>query len=584
MDNPCQEALFRAMSKPEFYPHPVRYVAQKETHISKVFLTGDQVYKIKKKIDLGFLDFSNLAKRRRYCELEVALNRRLTDHVYLDVMPITAEGRGFCLGGSGDAVEFAVHMRQLPDACSLASLLKKDRVDIEQVEALALKLTDFYERQGSVAPEPAAAAWKNIKYACEENFRQTQWAAGDPLNSKRYHTVRSATRSFLTHRKALFDARIEAGKICDGHGDLRCGHVYYAEDDTIQVIDCIEFNTRLRYIDIASDLAFLAMDLDFRGYPQLGAALVDAYARKTGDWQIFALLPFYKCYRAMVRSKVNCIRLKENGHGGCNPRTLGRRADRYLSLAHGYAVHFRRPTIWVLCGLPAAGKSTIARVLSQAMATTVLRSDVSRKQLFQSTKKEMLTGFDQGNYNPAAHRLTYHKLLQLARDALDQENSIILDATFSHPEQRRQLLQLAADRQARAVFVECTAPDHVLKARLLRREGLPSASDARRHHFDMLKQRYLPMDEVDQTLRLRVDTSQPIHDCIDAIMSWDHMAALTKVYHTKKPTASADLKGGSHVQDHSGSNGPSHGMRSFGGNGSPDGRREPRPAFHPPCP
>ena len=193
MDKHCQESLFKALSCPDVYPHPVRKVTQKDTHISKVFLTGEYVYKIKKPVDLGFLDFSSLAKRRHYCELEVALNRRLTRQVYLGVIPITCSDNRYRLSGSGRVVEFAVQMRQLPDACSLASLLEQDRLTIEQVKALASMLTDFYLQQGSAPPELAAASWKNIRASCHENFRQTQWAAGNLLNAVRYGAVRSAT-------------------------------------------------------------------------------------------------------------------------------------------------------------------------------------------------------------------------------------------------------------------------------------------------------------------------------------------------------------------------------------------------------
>ena len=527
MDNHCQESLFKAMACPDFYPHPVRYVRQKDTHISKVFLTGEYAYKVKKPVDLGFLDFCSLAKRQRYCELEVALNRRLTDEVYLGVIPITVSDNRFSLTGSGREVEFAVRMRQLPDACSLVSLLEQDRITIEQIETLASILTDFYLQQGTVPRKLAAASWKNIRAACQENFRQTQWAVGNPLNEDLHREVRSATYSFLTRRRGLFNSRSESGKIYHGHGDLRTGHIYFTGKNRIQIIDCIEFNSRLRHIDIASDLAFLTMDLDFRGAPGLGATLLDVYVRKTGDWQVYALMSFYKCYRAMVRCKVNCIRMKEDDLSGNDPITLGQTANRYLAYAHRYAAHFARPTIWVICGLPGAGKSAIARILSKTLMLNALRSDVIRKRLFGQIHKEPTAAcLAQEFYSPAAHRLTYEKLLEMARNALEQEKSITLDATFGHPKYRRLVLQLAHDFRSRVVFVECAAPDSVLKTRLRQREGTLSVSDARAHHFKLLKQRYVPMDKLDPTLRLQVDTTRPIHDCVHSILALDYRASL----------------------------------------------------------
>ncbi|MDJ0668723.1 MAG: AAA family ATPase [Desulfobacterales bacterium] len=528
MDTDRQEALFKAMACPDFYPHAVRHVTQEETHISKVFLTGGDVYKIKKAVDLGFLDFSSLARRRRYCELEVTLNRRLTHQVYLGVIPITYADNRFHLAGPGRVVEFAVRMRQLPEACSLASLLEQDRITAQQIETLAVTMTDFYARQRRISPEQAAASWKNVRAACEENFKKTKWAEGGPLDAELYQAVRAATFAFLTRRKALFNDRSESGKIYDGHGDLRSSHIYYTGPHRIQVIDCIEFNARLRHIDIASDLAFLAMDLDFRGAPGLGATLLDGYIRQTRDWQAYALMPFYKCYRAMVRCKVNCIRLAANHGGGSDRITIQRRANRYLAFANRYAEHFTRPTVWVLGGLPGAGKSVLAGILSQKLMLPSLRTDVIRKRLFgQITREPTAACRAYELYSPAAHRLTYDELLRQARNALSQTNSIILDATFSHPEDRRQVLRMTNELRCRAVFVECTAPDDVLKARLAQREGAPSVSDARPRHFAMLKQRYVPMDELGPALRCQVDTTRPIHDCVHAILAWDYRASLS---------------------------------------------------------
>jgi predicted kinase len=238
-------------------------------------------------------------------------------------------------------------------------------------------------------------------------------------------------------------------------------------------------------------------------------------------------MPFYKCYRAMVRCKVNCIRRQANDPGGDDPTTLQRKAKRYLALAHRYVQHFAIPTVWAFGGLPGAGKSTIARMFSEKLMLLNLRADVIRKRLFGLIPKESpAVGRAHDLYSPAAHILTYDELRRQAGDALSQKRSIILDATFSHPDHRHQVLQMANAFRARAVFVECTAPDNVLKARLARRASAPSVSDARRHHFEMLKQRYVPMDELGPTLRCPVDTTRPVPECIHAILAWDYRASL----------------------------------------------------------
>lgn len=584
MDASYQESLFEAMSLPDFYPHPVQTVTQKETHISKVFLTGEVVYKIKKAVNLGFLDFSTVSKRRQCCEQEVSLNRRLAQGIYLGVTPITHSGGRFRLSGSGKAIEYAVRMRQLPDHRSLAARIQQGGVTVAQIEALAHRLSDFFERQGSTRSEMAAASWNHVRTACEENFRRTRSVAGDVLNPDQHRAVWSATRYFLAHQKALFDARSESGKIYNGHGDLRTGHIYFDNSGTYRIIDCIEFNSRLRHIDIASDFAFLAMDLDVRGASMLSEALLKVYVRRTRDWQAYALIPFYKCYRAMVRCKVNCIRLKENSISKNAWMDARDRAATYLAFADRYAQQFARPTLWVMCGLPGAGKSTLARTFSKTLLIDVLRSDVIRKQHFeQHPQPHADSGFEQDLYSPDAHRFTYTKMLLMARATLEQNQSVVVDATFSEPDHRRKAMDLAAQLDCHILFVECTAPAHLIKSRLAQREDSASISDARLNHYELLNRRYIPPDEIEPTLRYRVDTTQPIPDCMQALLSWYCAGALGRAGDTEQTAAETVSKGGLHVQNNCGGNRSYHHRRSSGGSGSHSGRREQQPACHPPC-
>lgn len=585
MDTPVQETLFHAMASPDFYPHAVRSVTCKETHISKVFLTGKTVYKVKKAVDLGFLDFSTLAKRRHYCEQEVALNRRLTHGVYREVVAIRRANSGFSLSGRGEVVEYAVCMRQLPDHDSLAARLRRGEVTVGQIETLARRLIEFYRRQGPVRPDLAAAARENVRSACEENFRQIRWAVGDLLDADRYHAVATATRSFLSVRQPLFRNRSENGCICDGHGDLRAGHIYYARSQAFQIIDCIEFNPRLRHIDIASDLAFLAMDLDVRGARELAAALMEVYARETRDFQVYAVVPFYMGYRAMVRCKVSCIRLKELDRDGKASVHVRNQALRYLAHAHAYTQHCARPTLWVLCGLPAAGKSTLARALARTLLVKVWRSDVIRKQGLEvpsAAGTASAAGADL--YSASMHRRTYAGLLDLARTTLNGGESVILDATFSDPEQRRKVIRMAGATGARIVFAECTAPLHELKTRLARREDGRSTSDARLHHLDKLLQRYVPPEEVDPLLRVRLDTTRPIDHSIQAVLSHDFRAACMQAEPIQDTAVRTAAKGGPYVPVNSDGNRSCRRTRSSGGDGGKALHREQWPAVDPPCP
>jgi aminoglycoside phosphotransferase family enzyme/predicted kinase len=574
METPSQQTLFKAMMEPDFYPHPVRSVTCKETHISKVFLTGERVYKIKKALNLGFLDFSTLAGRRYFCGQEVALNRRLTDGVYRSVVAIRQANGRFSLSGSGDVVEYAVCMRQLSSRDSLAARLRQNAVSVEQVEALAQRLVDFYRSQVPVRRDLAAASWENVRSACEENFRQIRWAVGDLLDPERYRAVVSAARWFLSLRKPLFRNRIDNGCIRDCHGDLRAQHIYFGPAGSFQIIDCLEFSPRLRHIDIASDLAFLVMDLDVRGGRALALALMAAYVRETRDVQAYVLLPFYMGYRAMVRCKVSCIRLNELPSGENGALRAREKALRYLACAYRYAQHGIKPTLWVLCGLPATGKSTLARALSLVLSVKVWRSDVVRKLTAGplAARPESAEAFDL--YSESMHRRTYGKLLRLARTALDNGQSVILDATFSKPADRRKALALSGRCKCRIVFAECTAPAHMIKTRLTQREGRASVSDARLCHFVQLNRRYIPPDEVDPALRVGVDTTRPVYQCIQSLLSRHLAGALEGAGGTRQTAARTNEKGGRHVQNHCGGNRSHQRIRSCGGNSGPAGCRE----------
>jgi hypothetical protein len=325
----------------------------------------------------------------------------------------------------------------------------------------------------------------------------------------------------------LFKQRVNAGKIRDCHGDLRSGHIYFTDD--IQIIDCIEFNERFRYSDITSDLAFLIMDLDYEGFPKTARHLLDCYVRYADDPDVFVLIDFYKCYRAFVRAKVNCLRLAGNALGDWEKRRLHRETDRYLDLAYEYAILFTRPTIWVLCGMAASGKSTIATELSRKLGIAVLRSDLIRKDLFGLQPDDFMdVPFEGGIYSKGASSLTYGKLLMLAQEEIAKGASVILDATFSSQHQRCEALRLARDMDANIIFIECTPPIKVRKDRLVKREADVLVSDARIHHFKQFKSQFEPLEDIADEMHIRIDTQKPVKENMAHILSHDY-SLLSKV-------------------------------------------------------
>ena len=397
--------------------------------------------------------------------------------------------------------------------------LANDKLNPTAIDSLARILSRFYRGAQTDPDSSALGSWHIVRRNCEENFAQTEEFAGGLIDRRMCQIMRSATRSFLQRRRALFDLRVNEGKIRDGHGNLRTDHIYYTEDG-IQIIDCIEFNQCFRCSDIASDLAFLAMDLDFKEYPKTARTLLKAYIHHSDDRDVMMLMDFYKCYRAFVRAKVNCLRLKQEGLGNRERTQLLDATRRFMDLAYRYARQFTRPILWVICGMIASGKSTVARNLAKAFRTKMLRSDVVRKKLFDRRVfnfKEVAFGED--IYSREATSLTYGKLLLYAQEEIEKGNSVILDATFSRKHQRREVLRLAEDMDANIIFVECRCREEVIRHRLEKRGTTAQASDARLKHLEAFRFRYEALDEISNEIFVSIDTERPLKENVAKILS-----------------------------------------------------------------
>jgi uncharacterized protein len=521
MESNHQQAIFEAMNRPEFYPHPVGPIESRETHISKVFLTGPFAYKIKKPLNLEFLDFTTLEKRRHFCRREIILNRRLTENLYLSVEKIHWDGVRYSLKGPGPVVEYAVKMRQLSENHSMAALLATRSFAPSDAEHLARHLSGFYRNAKTGGHINAVGSWQTVWENCEENFRQINGFPVGFFDPELVEIVRGATRAFLKRKRRLFERRVKDGKIRDCHGDLRTDHIYFTGG--IQIIDCIEFNERFRYADIAADIAFLVMDLDSLGADAVSRAFLEAIVRHTTDTDLYVLIDFYKCYRAVVRAKTAAFRLKGLPASDGERKALLGQLRGFLTLAYGYARRFTRPTLWIILGLPGSGKSTVAAGLARTLDIAVFSSDLVRKELFGLTARmPRVVSYGTNIYSPEATKLTYGQLLLKAQEEIKHGRSVILDATFSSRHWRKEAARLADDTDANLRVVECIAPEKILRKRLTERITGVSVSDAREVHLEQIKAAYEPMTGPDEAPALRVNTNQPPAETLRWILSRRH--------------------------------------------------------------
>ncbi len=332
-------SLQKALLNPEIYPDRPEEVGFFETHISLLFFTGAHVYKVKKPVDFGFLDFTSLEKRKYFCEQEVALNRRLAPKFYLGVVKITQDGQQISLEGRGEVVEYAVKMKRIPEESLMDRLLERGRVTYEMIGAVSEKLARFYAATTTSALIKSFAKPERIKHDTDENFEQTERYIDLTISRKVYSEIQHRTNHFLKYRTEMFHQRIAGNWIRDCHGDLRIEHIIWG--DEISIFDCIEFNERFRYTDTAADMAFLAMDLDYHEREDLSEHLIRTYIATSGDHDILEALDFYRCYRAYVRGKVESFQWEDSNMPEREREDAFRRAKKYFSLAQRYALRFK---------------------------------------------------------------------------------------------------------------------------------------------------------------------------------------------------------------------------------------------------
>jgi uncharacterized protein len=501
-------SLIDALMAADFYPHHPRKVELRETHLSYVFLAGEYAYKIKKPVQLQFIDCSTLAKRRELCEREVLLNRRLAPDIYLGVVPLVLKdglfSSGEIPGGSGIVVEFAVKMRRLPDEQRLDNMAAAGKISIPDVQALAKRIAELHaaaSRSEAWRYGAAAAIWQ----LAVGNIAETERLLADTVSRDKLKVIEEYTRHYISSHWKFLNLRAHSGRVLDGHGDLRADSVYFTSDG-IRILDCLEFSDALRWGDAAAEVAFLAMDLDRLEQPELSAEFVRSYAESSKDADLLILLPFYKCHRAVVRLKVELTASSELERPVSERIACRERARRYLDQGCTYTNGTPRPGLIVVCGVAGTGKSTVARALGDLLGFEVVNSDSQRKLLADIAPAARTEArYGEGIYSEDFSREVYRVLVKHAEEALKRGRGIILDATFRHRREREQLA--AARLGVEPLYIECQANRDEVIRRLVERASRPNEiSDATVEVYLAQVEDFEPIDEIPAAHHVVADT------------------------------------------------------------------------------
>ncbi|MCH4562552.1 AAA family ATPase [Halomonas sp. EGI 63088] len=458
--------LIQALQAPHCYDHPVSDFTLHETHISWVLLTGEFAYKIKKPVDFGFLDFSTLERRRHFCEEEVRLNSRLAPELYLDVVPITGSPAAPRLGGQGDAFEYAIRMHQFDTAQMLDALHDAGRLQASHLDELADQIADFHARLPATHDELGTPA--RVRADAEENFQQIRPLLETATQRDQLGRLAAWNQETFERLAPHLARRHRDGHVRECHGDLHLSNITLYRD-RVTVFDCIEFSDGLRWIDTCNDLAFLLMDLEHRGSPQLANRVLNRHLQLSGDFDCLPLLGFYKAYRATVRAKIALLSRGNPDLSEADKQALLDHYHSYIDLAERYATP-RHRCLLVTTGVSGSGKSWLSQRLAESLNLVWLRSDVERKRLFGlATLANSHAQPELDIYTRRASRETYERLSALAADALAAGYSVIVDSAALQRAERDQLIEVAASRNIPHRLLACTAPErqrrHWLRAR-----------------------------------------------------------------------------------------------------------------------
>jgi len=505
MNLKSQNDLILSLHNVSVYPHDTDHFQLIETHISWVFLCGSYAYKIKKAINLGFLDFSTLDKRKLYCEEELRLNGRLAPDLYLAVIPITGTAQQPQLGGPTEAIEYAVKMRRFPQNALLSHMLDENRLEDMHIDQLITQVVNFHQRIPSAPSVSPYGDPEHVLAPVLENFAQIREAKLDHLHTQLLDNINEWTKHEHQQCYSQFQQRKQQGFIRECHGDMHLGNMAIIDARPV-IFDGIEFNPNLYWIDVMSEVAFLCMDFEDHHKRNFALRFLNAYLELSGDYAGLRVFRYYLTYRAMVRAKVSSIRLSQkNEHQ--QQSSAAQKFESYLQLAFSYTQP-QQTVLFITHGLSGSGKSTLSAPLSEHTGAIRIRSDRERQRLFgKGQKKGKPTSIDQGVYSSDASRQTYAKLEELAEIVLQSGYCAIIDATFLARQQRIPFKQLADHLGVPFRILLFHADADVLRQRIVQRQR--EGQDISEADLGVLEHQlsvYTGLDDDEQNDTVTIDT------------------------------------------------------------------------------
>lgn len=464
------DQLIEALKKPKNYPHSITRITLIETHISWVFLTGEYVYKIKKPINLGFLDFSSLEKRHQYCDLELALNKRLAPNYYLQVIPITGSYSQPVLNGKDCPIEYAVKMRQFPQQAQLDRMLAENKLNFHHMDLLAKKISEFHQQIQVANQNHSYGELTHIHTPVLNCFSDILNHLHNVKDIKRVNELKNWSEKKFLNLRNVFLQRKNQGFIRECHGDLHLRNIAITDEEVI-AFDGIEFSEDIRWNDVMSEIAFLIMDLQDHGQTALASHFLNGYLESTGDYSGLLVMRYYLLYRAVVRAMISCIRLEQKNLSADDIKTEKENFQGYINLAENYTKQ-TKPKFFITHGLSGSGKSTTSEKVMQDFSAIRIRSDVERKRLcgINETTREG-KGVQQGIYTQSTSEKTYLYLAGLAEMLLTAGFSVIVDAAFLRFEQRTIFFELAKKNKVNLTILTCDVELKTIRKRITKRSA-----------------------------------------------------------------------------------------------------------------